>query len=132
MANGERWRTVGDRARRRSGLRPRSSASPSWGSPRPAAALLGLPIPDDPVYLYSERCFPPAAGGCSTRRRHASRSGIAPIAPISAGDATLGFVLFVVGVGGRTPSSFLGLGLADLGLAVATFAAWRRAVALSD
>ena len=101
------------------------------GLTRPAAALLGLPVPDDPVYLYLNGVFLlllAGVYGAAAREPERYRA----VAPISAGGRVLGFGLFLwAWVGGR-PSSFLALGLMDLGLAVATFAAWRRAVALSD
>ena len=101
------------------------------GFTRPAAALLGLPVPDDPVYLYLNGVFLLLLAGlyaAAAREPERYRA----VAPISAGGRVVGFGLFLWAWAGGRPSSFLALGLADLGLAVATFAAWRRAVALSD
>jgi hypothetical protein len=101
------------------------------GFMRPAAALLGLPIPDDPVYLYLNGVFLLLlAGVYAAAAREPER--YRAVAPISAGGRVVGFGLFLWAWAEGRPSSFLGLGLADLGLAMATLAAWRRAVALSD
>lgn len=101
------------------------------GLTRPAASILGLPVPDDPVYLYLNGVFLVLLGGvyaAAAREPERYRA----VAPLAAGGRTVGFLLFVwAWVGGR-PSVFLALGLADLGVAVATMVAWRRAVALSD
>jgi hypothetical protein len=101
------------------------------GFTRPAAALLGLPIPDDPFYLYLNGVFLlllAAIYAAAAREPERYRA----VAPISAGGRVVGFVLFLWAWLEGRPSSFLAIGLADLGLAVATFAAWRRAAALSD
>lgn len=101
------------------------------GFTRPAAALLGLPIPDDPVYLYLNGVFLVLLAAIyAAAAREPKRYG--PVAPISAGGRVVGFGLFLWAWGEGRPSSFLALGLADLGLAMATLAAWRRAAALSD
>ena len=101
------------------------------GFTRPAAARLGLPLPDDPVYLYLNGVFLvllAALYAAASREPERYRA----VAPISAGGRVVGFGLFLWAWAGGRPTSFLALGLADLGLAVATLAAWRRAVALSD
>jgi hypothetical protein len=101
------------------------------GFSRPAASILGLPIPDDPVYLYLNGVFLLLLGSlyaAAARQPEQYRA----VAPISAGGRMLGFILFLWAWMEGRPVSFLVLGLGDLGLAVATFAAWRRAVALSD
>jgi hypothetical protein len=101
------------------------------GLSRPAAAILGLPIPDDPVYLYLNGVFLLLLGSLyAAASRQPERYGA--VAPISAGGRTLGFILFLWAWTEGRPTTFLVLGLGDLGLAVATFATWRRAVALSD
>lgn len=101
------------------------------GFTRPAAAMLGLPIPDDPLYLYLNGVFLLLLAGVYTAAAREPERYRA-VAPISAGGRVLGFGLFMWAWAGGRPSSFLALGLTDLGLAMATFAAWRRAVALSD
>lgn len=101
------------------------------GFTRPSASLLGLQVPGDPVYLYLNGVFLLVLAGvyaAAAREPERYRS----VAPISAGGRTLGFVLFLWAWVGGSPSIFLGLGLADLALAAATFVAWRRAAALSD
>ena len=101
------------------------------GLSRPAASILGLSIPDDPVHLYLNGVFLLMLGSlyaAAARQPERYRA----VAPISAGGRTLGFVLFLWAWTHGRPVSLLALGLVDLGLAVATFAAWRRAVTLSD
>jgi hypothetical protein len=98
---------------------------------RPAASILGLPIPDDPVYLYLNGVFLLLLGSllvAAARQPERYRA----VAPISAGGRMLGVILFLWAWMDGRPVGFLVLGLGDLGLAVATFATWRRAVALSD
>ena len=101
------------------------------GFTRPAASILGLQVPGDPVYLYLNGVFLLVLAGlygAAAREPERYRA----VAPISAGGRTLGFVLFLWSWAGGSPSIFLGLGLTDLALAAATFVAWRRAAALSD
>jgi hypothetical protein len=101
------------------------------GFTRAAASILGLPVPDDPVYLYLNGVFLLLLAGLyavAARQPERYRA----VAPLSAGGRALGSALFLWAWLNGHPSSFLALGLADLGLAVATFASWRRAVALSD
>ena len=101
------------------------------GFTRSAAAILGLPVPADPVYLYLNGVFLLLLAGLyAAAAREPERYGA--VAPISAGGRALGFLLFVWAWAGGRPATFLVLGLADLGLAVATVVAWRRAIALSD
>ena len=101
------------------------------GFTRPAAAVLGLRIPDDPVYLYLNGVFLVLLAAIyAAAAQEPKRYGA--VAPISAGGRVVGFGLFLWAWADGRPSSFLAIGLTDLGLALATFAAWRRAVALSD
>lgn len=92
----------------------------------PAAAILGLPLPNDRVYLQLNGIFLLILGAIYLA---ASRDpGRYPaVAPISAAGRVLGFLLFAWTWRGGRPSTFLALGLADLAIAVATLSAWRRA-----
>ena len=101
------------------------------GFSRPAASILRLPIPDDPVYLYLNGVFLLVLGSLYAAAARQPERYFA-VAHISAAGRTFGFILFLWAWMHGRPVSFLALGLGDLGLAVATFAAWRRAVALSD
>jgi hypothetical protein len=101
------------------------------GFTRPAAAILGLRVPDDPVYLYLNGVFLLVLAGIYTVAARAPERYRA-IAPISAGGRTLGFLLFAWAWAHGRPATFLALGLADLALAAVTLVAWRRAVRLSD
>ena len=85
---------------------------------RPAAALLGLEVPGDPVYLRLNGIFLVLLGGVYLLPARAAERYQGVVAVAVAGRA-LGFVYFVAAwVGGR-PAAFLGLGLADLAFAVA-------------
>ena len=130
MTQGGRWRTVGIVLALGSGYDLVFGVA-ILGFTRAAAAILGLEVPSDPVYLYLNGVFLLVLAGlyaAAAREPERYRA----IAPISAGGRTLGFVLFVwAWVDGR-PATFLALGLADLALAAATLVAWRRAVQLSD
>jgi len=101
------------------------------GFTRPAAAILRLQVPGDPVYLYLNGVFLLLlAGVYAAAAREPER--YRAVAPISAGGRSLGFLLFLWAWAGGRPSIFLTLGLADLAIAVATLLAWRRAARLSD
>ena len=98
---------------------------------RPTATMLGLQVPDDPVYLYLNGVLLVLLAGLyAAAARQPERYRAIP--PISAGGRTLGFLLFLWAWGGGRPAVFLAVGLADLALALATFMAWRRAITLSD
>lgn len=91
----------------------------------PAAALLGLTVPADPIYLYLNGVFLLILGAVYAAA--AADPGRYPaVAPISAGGRVLGCVLFVWAWRGGGPRTFLALGLVDLALGAATLAAWRR------
>ena len=101
------------------------------GFTRPAASILGLVVPDDPVYLYLNGVFLLLlAGVYAAAARAPQRYQV--IAPISAGGRALGFMLFAWAWSGGRPPVFLALGFADLAIGIATLLAWRRAVRLSD
>ena len=93
---------------------------------RPAAAMLRLPLPEDPVYLYLNGIFLLIVGAVYVAASREPERYPA-VAPISAVGRVLGFVLFAWAWRGGRPTTFLALGLADLALGIATFAAWRRA-----
>jgi hypothetical protein len=100
------------------------------GFTRPAASVLGLQVPGDPVYLYLNGVFLLVLAGLYAAAARAPERYRA-IAPISAGGRGLGFLLFAWAWNGGRPTTFLALGLADLALAIVTIVAWRRAVRLS-
>jgi len=130
MAQGGRWRTVGI-ALTLGAAYDLAFGVAILGFTRPAASLLGLEVPGDPVYLYLNGVFLLLLAGlyaAAAREPERYRA----IAPISAGGRALGFLLFLWAWTGGRPSIFLALGLADLALAVATLVAWRRAASLSD
>ena len=98
---------------------------------RPAAGLLGLEVPADPVHLYLNGVFLLILGTLyAAASRAPDRYRLVP--PIAAAGRALGFVLFVWAWRAGRPDTFLALGLADLAIGIATFAAWRRATRLSD
>jgi len=100
------------------------------GFTRQAAAILGLSVPDDPVYLYLNGVLLLVLAGLyAAAAREPER--YREIAPISAGGRTLGFLLLYWAWTGGRPVAFLALALADLVLAASTIVAWRRAVRLS-
>lgn len=93
---------------------------------RPAARTLRIEVPADPVYLYLNGVLLLLLAGLyAAASREPQR--YAAVAPVSAAGRVLGFALFVWAWSGGRPMTFLGLGLADLGVAVATAAAWWRA-----
>jgi hypothetical protein len=98
--------------------------------PGSSAALLGLEVPDDPVYLYLNGVFLVMLAGIygAASRRPAAYPLVAPIAGIG---RVAGFLLFVWAWTGGRPTTFLALGLVDLTLGSATVAAWLR-LRLSD
>lgn len=101
------------------------------GFTRPAASILGLQVPSDPVYLYL--CgvlllLLAAIYAVASRDPKRYRA----IAPISSGGRGLGFGLFVWAWATGRPAAFVVLGCSDLAIALATLALWQRAVRLSD
>ncbi len=126
---GGRWRTVGIALALGAGY-DLVFAVAILGFTRPAASILGLPVPGDPVYLYLNGVFLVLlAGVYAAAAREPER--YRAVAPLSAGGRAIGFLLFLWAWAGGRPSMFLALGLVDLGLGVATTVAWRRAVAQS-
>ena len=98
---------------------------------RPSAALLGLAVPDDPVYLLFNGIFLILLGALYlVAAREPQR--YSAVAPVSAGGRILGFLFLTWAWLGGRPPAFLALGAADLAIGLATFALWRRAIALSD
>ncbi len=130
MTQGGEWRMVGIVLALGSGYDLAFGVA-ILGFTRPAAAILGLRIPDDPVYLYLNGVFLLILAGIYAAAARAPERYRA-IAPISAGGRTLGFLLFAWAWSDGRPATFLALGLADLALAAVTLVAWRRAVQVSD
>ena len=130
MTRSERWRTVGIVLAFGAAFDLVFGVA-ILGFTRPAASILGLQVPGDPVYLYLNGVFLlMLAGLYAAAAREPER--YRAIAPISAGGRALGFLLFLWAWAGGRPLVFLALGLADLVLGVATLVAWRRAASLSD
>jgi len=93
---------------------------------RPAAELLGIRVPDEPVYLYLNGVFLLILGAVYiAASRDPERYPAVP--PIAAVGRLLGCFLFAWVWRGGGPPAFLSLGLGDLALGIVTFAAWRRA-----
>jgi hypothetical protein len=101
------------------------------GFTRKAAAVLGLPLPDDPVYLYLNGVFLlilAAVYAAAAREPERYRA----VAPVSAAGRLFGFTLLGWAWLDGRPAAFLALGFSDLLLAAVTLLAWRRAVRLSN
>jgi len=130
MTPGGRWRTVGILLAAGS-IYDLVFGVAILGFTRPAASILGLEIPADPVYLYLNGVFLVVLGAVyAAAARAPDRYPLIP--PISAGGRILGFLLFAWAWAGGRPTTFFALGLADLAIAIATLVAWGRAVRLSD
>jgi len=130
MMRDERWRTVGVVLALGSGYDMLFGVA-ILGFTRSAASILGLQVPDDPVYLHLNGVFLLVLAGlyaAASREPERYRA----IAPISAGGRTLGFLFFTWAWAGGRSTVFLALGLADLAIAAVTVLAWRRAARLSD
>ena len=93
---------------------------------KPAAALMGLPLPADPVYLNLNGVLLLLLAGlyalCATdpERYHG-------IAPVSAAGRALGLALLVRTWASGGAPALLGLGLADGAIGLATVLVWLRA-----
>jgi len=101
-----------------------------WLAPRASAALLGLELPPDPVYLRLCGILLAILGGIYAAAARAPERYPA-VAPVSAAGRLAGCLLLAAAWVSGHPTAFLVLGLADLAIGLATFVAWRRAVALS-
>ena len=130
MTPGGSWRTVGI-AMAVGSIYDLVFAVAILGFTRPAAAILGLEVPADPVYLHLNGVFLLVLAALYAAAARAPERYRA-VAPISAGGRTLGFALFASVWSGGRPATFLLLGVADLAIGVVTILAWRRAVRLSD
>jgi len=129
MTHAGRWRTVGIVLALGAGYDLVFGVA-ILGFTNAAAAILGLRVPEDPVYLYLNGVFLLVLAGiyaAAAREPERYRA----IAPVSAGGRTLGFLLLAWAWADGRPATFLALGLADLALAAMTVIAWRRAVRLS-
>jgi hypothetical protein len=97
---------------------------------KPVAAFFGLAVPDDPLYLGLNGVFLLILAGIyGIAAFDPERFG--PIAPVASAGRVAGFALFARAWALGGPTALLGLGLVDLAIGVVTFAAWRRANALS-
>jgi hypothetical protein len=92
----------------------------------PAAALLGLAVPDDPVYLHLNGVFLVLLAGLYALAAFEPRryEGIAPVAAAGRG---IGFLILTRAWLAGGPKTFLFLGLADLAIGAVTLALWLRA-----
>lgn len=98
---------------------------------RPAAALLRLPFPDDPVFLYLNGVLLlliAAIYAVAAREPERYRA----IGLVSCAGRVLGFALFAWAWTSGRPVTFLALGFADLAIGGGTYLLWRRATTLSD
>jgi len=101
------------------------------GFTAPAARVLKLAVPADPIYLgLNGLLLILLAGLYAAAAREPER--YRAVAPIAGLGRVLGFVFFALAFASGRPAAFLGLGLADLALGLATLGAWRRASLLSD
>jgi hypothetical protein len=130
MTPGGRWRTVGIVLAVGS-FYDLVFAVGILGFTRISASILGLEIPEDPVYLYLNGVFLLVLAMLYAAAARAPERYQA-IAPISAGGRALGFLLFAWAFASGHSATFLALGLADLAIGIATILAWRRAARLSD
>jgi hypothetical protein len=97
---------------------------------KPAAALLGLSVPDDPIYLGLNGAFLLILAAIfGVASFEPERYALIP--PVSAAGRAAGAAIFVGAWARGGPPVFLGLGIADLAIGAATLLAWRRAVAVS-
>jgi len=130
MTHSARWRIVG-MALAAGALYDLAFGLAILGFTRPAASLLGLQVPSDPVYLYLNGVLLLILAGvyaAAARMPERYRA----VAPLSAAGRVLGCALLIWAWRGGRPTAFLALGLTDLALATATGAAWWRARRLSD
>ena len=96
------------------------------GFTRPAAALLGLAVPADPVYLGLNGVLLVILAGVYALAAVDPRR-YAGIPPVAASGRVLGFLFLAWAWLGGRPPVFLALALADLAIAAATLAYWVRA-----
>jgi hypothetical protein len=101
------------------------------GFTQPAAAILRIDLPADPVYLYlcGVLLFILAAVYAAAAL---DPGRYVAVAPVSAAGRGAGFALFFWAWLGGRPPAFLAMGLADLAIGVVTIMLWRRAATLSD
>jgi hypothetical protein len=125
-----RWRTVGI-VLAVGAIYDLAFAVAILGFTRGAASILGLTIPEDPVYLYLNGVFLLLLAALYGAAAHAPERYSA-VAPVSAGGRVLGFFLFAWAWHGGRPATFLALGVTDLLLGLLTIVAWQRAARLSD
>lgn len=98
---------------------------------RPAASLLGLSVPADPVYLHLNGILLLLLAGLYAAAA-ADPARYRAVAPIAGAGRLLGFVFFLrVWSLGHEPA-FIWLGLSDGVLGVTTLALWWRADVVSD
>ena len=96
--------------------------------PRLLASWLHLEVPADPVYLYLNGVFLLLLAGIyAAAARQPDR--YQAIAPIAAGGRLIGCGFFFWAWAGGRPMAFLGVGIGDLAIGLATFLAWRRSIA---
>jgi len=128
--SGTRWQAVG-RALAVGSVFDGVFAAAILLATRPAAAILGLTVPSDPIFLYLNGVLLAIlAGVYAAAARYPMR--YRAIAPVSAVGRVAGFGLFVWAWSGGRPSTFLALGCVDLAIGMVTFVLWRRATGLSD
>lgn len=96
------------------------------GFTREAAGLLGLTVPDEPVYLHLNGVFLVLLAGLYALPALDPRRYQA-IAPLSAAGRGIGCLVFARAWLAGGPATFAALGAADLAIGAVTLALWRRA-----
>ena len=130
MTGGDRWRRLGI------ALAVGSAYDLAFGVlilawTQPAAALLGLSVPADPVYLHlNGLLLLLLAGLYGAAAIDPARYRV--VAPIAGAGRVLGFVFFLRVFSLGHERAFLWLGVSDLILGLATLLLWSRADSLSD
>jgi hypothetical protein len=97
---------------------------------RPAAGLLGVPLPAERLYLDLFGVLLLVLGGVYLLAAR-SPEPYRAVAPVAAAGRMLGCIVLVRAGLEPDRSVFVALGLTDLAIGLLTFAAWRRAIALS-
>lgn len=98
---------------------------------RPAASLLGLSVPADPIYLHLNGVLLLLLAGLYGAAA-TDPARYRAVAPIAGGGRLLGFVFMLRVFSLGNERAFLWLGVSDLLLGLLTLLLWWRADALSD
>ena len=99
-------------------------------APAPAASLLRIDLPPDPVYLRLAAILLLILAGIYAAAARTPARYVA-VAPVSAAGRGAGCLLLLHAWSAGHPRAFLVLGLADLALGLVTFVTWWRERGLS-